>query len=73
MNSLGVSPYVSYLYSDLHDGLIILQLEDIIRPGCVDWAKIIKKFNAMKILFEKLRMSIFLDLIQPLNRRYRLY
>uniref|UniRef100_A0A8C1UC02 Plastin 1 (I isoform) n=1 Tax=Cyprinus carpio TaxID=7962 RepID=A0A8C1UC02_CYPCA len=26
MNSLGVSPHVNHLYSDLHDGLIILQL-----------------------------------------------
>lgn len=54
MNSLGVSPYVSYLLTDLADGLIILQLEDIIRPGCVDWSKIHRKFRQMRITFEQL-------------------
>ncbi|KFQ19356.1 Plastin-1, partial [Mesitornis unicolor] len=31
MNSLGVSPYVNHLYSDLSDALIIFQLYDMIR------------------------------------------
>ena len=35
MNSLGVSPYVNWMYSDLADGLIIFQLYDIINPGVV--------------------------------------
>merc|ERR1719515_681695 len=39
MNSLGVSPRVNYLYSDLYDGLIIFQLMDFIQPGIVDWKK----------------------------------
>jgi len=40
MNSLGVSPRVHYLYSDLYDGLIIFQLMDFIRPGIVVWKKV---------------------------------
>ena len=35
MSSLGVSPYVNWMYSDLADGLIIFQLYDIINPGVV--------------------------------------
>ena len=33
MNSLGVSPYVNNLSSDLADGLVIFQLYEIINPG----------------------------------------
>ncbi|XP_032861347.1 plastin-1 isoform X1 [Tyto alba] len=36
MNSLGVSPYVNHLYSDLSDALIIFQLYDMTRV-LVDW------------------------------------
>jgi len=54
MNSLGVSPYVNWLYSDLADGLIIFQLYDIIQPGQVTWPKVHKKFNRMKRYMEKL-------------------
>ncbi|XP_026710999.1 plastin-1 isoform X3 [Athene cunicularia] len=36
MNSLGVSPYVNHLYSDLSDALIIFQLYDMTRVT-VDW------------------------------------
>ena len=32
MNSLGVNPHVNYLYSDLYDGLVILQ---VIITNCV--------------------------------------
>ena len=38
MNSLGVSPYVNNLSSDLADGLVIFQLYEIINPGN-DWEK----------------------------------
>ena len=54
MNSLGVSPYVNWMYSDLADGLIIFQLNDIINPGVVTWPKVHKKFNRMKKFMEKL-------------------
>lgn len=40
MNSLGATPRVHYLYNDLNDGLILLQLEDMIQPGIVDWSKV---------------------------------
>ncbi|KAL6489879.1 hypothetical protein MHYP_G00002240 [Metynnis hypsauchen] len=39
MNSLGVSPYVNHLYSDLMDGLIILQLYERIQVA-VDWRRV---------------------------------
>ncbi|KAH9494756.1 phospholipid scramblase 1, partial [Bulinus truncatus] len=54
MNSMGVSPYVHYIYNDLTDGLIIFQLYDICKPGVVDWNKVHKKFNKLKANFEKI-------------------
>jgi len=54
MNSLGVSPYVNWLYSDLADGLIIFQLYEIITPGTVEWNRVHRKFNKMKKFMEKL-------------------
>lgn len=42
MNSLGVTPRVHYLYNDLDTGLILLQLEDMIQPGIVNWDKVNK-------------------------------
>jgi len=54
MNSMGVSPYVNHLYGDLCDGLIIFQLYDIIKPGCVDWKRVVERFNKMRMLMEKI-------------------
>ena len=54
MNSVGVNPFVYNLYSDLTDGLILIQLFDIVRAGIVNWNKVIKHFNKMKCNFEKL-------------------
>jgi plastin-3 len=54
MNSMGVNPYVNYLYTDLQDCLIIFQLYDMIKPGCVDWKRVVKVFNKLKIKFQKL-------------------
>ena len=42
MNSLGVNPYVNYLYTDLTDGLIFFQIYDIIQPGIVNWKRVVK-------------------------------
>merc|ERR1711935_411511 len=43
MNSLGVQPRVNRLFGDhMMDGLILLQLEDIVKPGAVDWALVNK-------------------------------
>ncbi|TRY80405.1 hypothetical protein TCAL_07747 [Tigriopus californicus] len=45
MNSLGVNPYVNYLYGDLYDGLIMFQIYEIIQPGIVDWKRVTRKFS----------------------------
>merc|ERR1719342_2028560 len=49
MNSLGVSPRVNYLYSDLYDGIIIFQLMDFIKPGVVDWKRVKKEDQMAKM------------------------
>jgi len=54
MNSMGVSPYVNHLYNDLADGLVIFQLYDVIREGLVDWRKVHREFNKLKVLMEKI-------------------
>lgn len=54
MNSMGVSPYVNRLYSDLTDGLIIFQLYDIIKPGCVDWKKVKRTFKEKSAVMERI-------------------
>lgn len=54
MNSMGVSPFVNRLYSDLQDGLILFQLYEIIQPGCVDQKRICKQFKKMRATFEKI-------------------
>jgi hypothetical protein len=53
MNSLGVDPFVNYLYEDLRDGLILLQILDKISPGIVDWKRVntkkpISKFQQLE-------------------------
>lgn len=54
MNSMGVKPYVNWLYSDLADGLVIFQLFEIIKPGTVNWSRVKQKFTPMKKFMEKL-------------------
>ncbi|KAL7304868.1 hypothetical protein TKK_0002674 [Trichogramma kaykai] len=54
MNSMGVSPHVNWLYTDLADGLVLFQLYDIIRPGTVNWPKVHKKFSKLRKFMEKL-------------------
>jgi hypothetical protein len=48
MNSLGVDPFVNNLYEDLRNGIVILQLEDLIQPGIVDWSKVNTKLPLNK-------------------------
>lgn len=55
---MGVSPYVNRLYNDLTDGLVIFQLYDIIKPGTVDWKRVHKTFNKMRMLMEKIGLLI---------------
>jgi len=45
MNSLGVNPFVNYLYTDLQDGLILFQIFEFIQPGIVNWNKVTRKFS----------------------------
>jgi PREDICTED: similar to fimbrin CG8649-PA, isoform A len=54
MNSMGVSPYVNWIYSDLADGLIIFQLFDIIKPGVVNWNRVHRQFTRLKGFMEKI-------------------
>ncbi|ESO04944.1 hypothetical protein HELRODRAFT_111405 [Helobdella robusta] len=54
MNSLGVTPYVNYLYGDLTDGLVIFQIYDIIKPGCVQWFRVKKVFHPRRKVMEKI-------------------
>lgn len=54
INSMGVTPHVNWLYSDLADGLVVFQLYDIIKPGTVDWNRVHRKFNERKKFMEKL-------------------
>lgn len=54
MNSLGVSPYVNRLYSDLSDGLVLIQLFDIIKPGTVQWNRVHRQFSRLKAFMERL-------------------
>jgi len=54
MNSLGINPYVNWIYSDLADGLVIFQLYDVIRPGIVNWSRVTKKFSKLGKFMETL-------------------
>jgi len=47
MNSLGVKPFVTYLYTDLQDGLILFQIYEFIQPGIVDWNRVTREFSKM--------------------------
>jgi hypothetical protein len=70
MNSLGVEPYVNYLYYDLRDSLIIFQLYDMIKPGSVDWKRVIKKVSniSAKQYHEKLgNCNYAVELGQKMN------
>ncbi|KAJ2657105.1 fimbrin [Coemansia sp. RSA 1200] len=40
LNSLGVDPFVNYLFEDIKDGLVLLQAFDKVFPGSVNWRKI---------------------------------
>lgn len=52
INSLGIEPFVTNLFNDLQDGLILLRVFDKISPGSVDWKKVNQKEPLTK--FKKL-------------------
>ena len=54
INSLGVSPFVHHLYSDLADGLVIFQLYDIVKPGVVNWTRVKTQFHRLRVMMEKI-------------------
>eukprot|EP00123_Amoebidium_parasiticum_P015980 comp23227_c0_seq1/m.37881 comp23227_c0_seq1/g.37881 ORF comp23227_c0_seq1/g.37881 comp23227_c0_seq1/m.37881 type:complete len:627 (-) comp23227_c0_seq1:284-2164(-) len=55
MNSLGVQPYVSHLYQDLHDGLVLIQLFDKVFPSTVEWNRVNQApFKAMGATMRKI-------------------
>ncbi|KAG0309022.1 hypothetical protein BGZ98_005704 [Dissophora globulifera] len=43
LNSLDVDPFVNNLYTDLQDGVILLQAFDKMHPGIVDWKRVTRK------------------------------
>jgi len=69
MNSLGVKPFVNSLFSDLNDGHILLQLEEKIKPGIVEWARVnqppYKRFGAQMKKIENLNYAI--EIAKKLN------
>ncbi|KAI6177941.1 hypothetical protein M3Y99_01973100 [Aphelenchoides fujianensis] len=55
MNSLGVDPYVNYLYSDLQNGLVIFELFEFIRPGVVNWKRVVKTFHKLRGMMDQIQ------------------
>uniref|UniRef100_A0A1I8AP80 Ca2+-binding actin-bundling protein n=1 Tax=Steinernema glaseri TaxID=37863 RepID=A0A1I8AP80_9BILA len=55
MNSMGVNPFVNWLYSDLQNGLVIFQLYDIIRPGIVHWKRVVKTFRKLQGMMDQIQ------------------
>uniref|UniRef100_A0A1I7WMM0 Calponin-homology (CH) domain-containing protein n=1 Tax=Heterorhabditis bacteriophora TaxID=37862 RepID=A0A1I7WMM0_HETBA len=55
MNSMGVNPYVNWLYSDLQNGVIIFQLYDIIRPGIVVWKRVVRIFHKLRGMMDQIQ------------------
>lgn len=55
MNSMGVDPYVNWLYSDLQNGVIIFQLYDIIKPGIVSWKRVVKVFHKLRGMMDQIQ------------------
>ncbi|CAD6195459.1 unnamed protein product [Caenorhabditis auriculariae] len=55
MNSLGVDPYVNWLYSDLQNGVVIFQLYDIIRNGMVNWKRVVRQFHKLRGMMDQIQ------------------
>ncbi|PAV65658.1 hypothetical protein WR25_12749 [Diploscapter pachys] len=55
MNSMGVDPYVNWLYNDLQSGVVIFQLYDIIRPGMVNWKRVVKTFHKLRGMMDQIQ------------------
>lgn len=55
MNSLGVDPYVNWLYGDLQNGVVIFQLYDIIKPGMVNWKRVVRTFHKLRGMMDQIQ------------------
>ncbi|KAI6181280.1 hypothetical protein M3Y98_00812000 [Aphelenchoides besseyi] len=55
MNSLGVDPYVHFLYSDLQNGLVMFELFEFIRPGIVNWKRVVKVFRKLQGMMDQIQ------------------
>ena len=55
MNSMGVDPYVNWLYNDLQNGVVIFQLYDIIRPGMINWKRVVKTFHKLRGMMDQIQ------------------
>jgi len=49
MNSLGVNPFVTWIYTDIYDGHVLFQLYDSIHPGIVNWDRVASKEACAKL------------------------
>ncbi|GJP36929.1 hypothetical protein CLOM_g21390 [Closterium sp. NIES-68] len=50
INSVGVSKPVNDLFSDVRDGIVLLEVMDKIRPGCVEWKTVARPTGAQQHL-----------------------
>ncbi|PIC12058.1 hypothetical protein B9Z55_028679 [Caenorhabditis nigoni] len=55
MNSMGVDPYVNWLYGDLQNGVVIFQLYDIIWPGMVTWKRVVRQFHKLRGMMDQIQ------------------
>jgi nitrogen regulatory protein PII-like uncharacterized protein len=56
INHFGFDPYVNDLYDGLRDGLIILQIMDLIHPGIVNWSRVVEEDQMAKGVQRKYEM-----------------
>lgn len=74
MNSMGVKPFVNYIYEDLSNGLVIFQLYDIIKPGIVNWKRVNdnlasdkNKFKINFLILDNCNYAIEIGKAKPMN------
>jgi plastin-3 len=58
MNSMGVKPFVNYIYEDLSTGLIYFQLYDTIKPNSVNWKRVNDEAALSKAMKQKINFLI---------------
>jgi len=69
INSLGVERHVADLYSDVRDGVVLLQTIDHVKPGLVSWAKV----NLVaKMVFKKVENTNYAVLLARSSLKFSL-